>query len=180
MDNGRCCGVLFLDLKKAFDTVNHDILLQKLEGFGVEGTERLWFHSYLTNRMQRTIIDGSLSDPRTLTCGVPQGSILGPLLFILYINDLPDSITKCSVMLYADDTALYFSHRDPAAIERILNVELASVSEWFQVNRLTLNAGKTKFMIFGTSKRLTSTRELIVRILNETIEHVKVFKCLDV
>ena len=180
MDNGRCCGVLFLDLKKAFDTVNHDILLQKLEGFGVEGTERLWFHSYLTNRMQRTIIDGSLSDPRTLTCGVPQGSILGPLLFILYINDLPDSITKCSVMLYADDTALYFSHRDPAEIERILNMEFASVSEWFKVNRLTLNAGKTKFMIFGTSKRLTSTRELIVKILNETIEHVKVFKYLGV
>ena len=115
-----------------------------------------------------------------MTCGVPQGSILGPLLFILYINDLPDSINLCNILLYADDTALYYSHGDPSEIETVLNRELSVISKWFQSNRLTLNAKKTKCMLFGTSKRLKNSNRLVIKIADETIEHVNVFKYLGV
>ena len=180
IDAGKSCGVLFLDLKKAFDTVNHDILLQKLKIHGVDATELSWFRSYLSDRYQCTTINGSLSDPKILKCGVPQGSILGPLLFILYINDLPDAISKCNVMLYADDTALYYSHRDFAEIERILNFELLNISQWFQTNKLTLNASKTKFMLFGSPSKLKNPNYLEIKIDDEIIEQVTVFKYLGV
>ena len=97
------CGV-FNDLKKAFDTVNHDILLNKLDHYGIRGEALLWFKSYLTNRKQFVSFNGVNSSVRTITCGVPQGSVLGPILFLLYINDLPNISKKLSFFLFADDT----------------------------------------------------------------------------
>ena len=180
IDGGKCCGVLFLDLKKAFDTVDHQILLKKMVSYGVEGNALQWFDSYLSNRQQRTLINDSLSEPKLVTCGVPQGSIIGPLLFILYINDLPDRILHCEIFLYADDTALYYAADNSHIIEDVLNTEMQNVSDWFMTNKLTLNSKKTKVMIFGTSKRLKALPPLNIRCGNDQIEQVSVFKYLGI
>ena len=102
-------GVVFLDLKKAFDTVDHNILLQKLNMYGIAQNTGKWFESYPKGRKQATKVNGVMSEYSNVQCGVPQGSILGPLLFILYINDLSKYLTTCTANLYADDTAIYYS-----------------------------------------------------------------------
>ena len=130
MDKGETTGCIFLDLKKAFDALNQKVLLRKLSYYGICGKELTWFSGYLTNREQITVVNGVCSDSRPVTVGVPQGSILGPLLFILFINDLPDSISKSKIVLYADDTALMYSSKDTHEINRVLNEEVQSVSEW--------------------------------------------------
>jgi retron-type reverse transcriptase len=105
MYNGELNCVVFLDVRKAFDSINHEILLDKMHHFfGITGTQLKWFESYLNNRVQQCLINGQLSSPKTITCGVPQGSIMGPLLFLLYINDMPDSLSYSVSSLYAYDT----------------------------------------------------------------------------
>ena len=106
VDRGKINAVVFLDLKKAFDTVNHEILLSKLRNYGICDKAHSWFESYLDNRMQRCSVHGTLSRSCSLSCGVPQGTILGPLLFLLYINDLPSCLSNCQSRMYADDTYL--------------------------------------------------------------------------
>ena len=104
--------MLLLDLQKAFDTVDHEILCKKLEAIGVLSVD--WFKSYLIDRKQFVQINGVLSDPGVVTCGVPQGSILGPLLFLIYVNDMSISVDRdCKLVLYADDSAIFFTHKDP-------------------------------------------------------------------
>ena len=148
MDKGMLTGVVFLDLKKAFDTVNHTILLRKLNSFNLSPRTIDWFTNYLGNRYQSVKCLGTKSEEKPLLCGVPQGSILGPLIFILYINNLGDYLLDSSVSLYADDTALYTSADSQVEIMLNFRVELSIVSKWLKANRLTLNAGKTKFIIF--------------------------------
>ena len=126
MDNGLVNGVTILDLKKAFDTVDHTILIHKLKALGVSEVCLAWFQSYLTSRFQRTVIGQATFCNRRISVGVPQGSILGPLLFSIYINDLPTCLKHTSVTLFADDTALYRS----TELQQILNEDLASVAEW--------------------------------------------------
>ena len=106
MDNGRANAVIFLDLKKAFDTVNHDIIIQKLHCYGITGDELKFLRSYLSNRKQCCSVNGRVSDNEDIACGVPQGSILGPLLFIIYMNDLPNFVKDSNISMYADDTGL--------------------------------------------------------------------------
>ena len=107
MDNGELNGVVFLDIRKAFDSINHTILLHKMKvQFGITNVELDWFSSYLTNREQVCLVNGITSTSKKIVCGVPQGSILGPLLFLLYINDLPDCLDKTTPCLYADDTQI--------------------------------------------------------------------------
>ena len=140
---------IFLDLKKAFDTINHSILLKKLNHYGIRGIINDWFSSYLLGRSQVTEIDSNLSTINKISCGVPQGSVLGPLLFLIYINDFHNSSEKLSFYLFADDTNLLYADKNLKSLEKIMvNNELVRVSDWLNANKLTLNAKKSNFVIF--------------------------------
>ena len=153
IDNGKFgCGI-FIDLKKAFDTVNHKILLTKLEHYGIRNEIFKWFESYLTGRKQYVFFNGESSDLKEITCGVPQGSVLGPLLFLIYINDLPNISQKLKFFLFADDTNLYFESKDLRNMEKIINKELEQLNLWLNVNRLALNISKTNFVIFSACNK---------------------------
>ena len=142
-------AVVFLDLKKAFDTVNHNILLSKMNLYGIQGIALDWIGSYLTNRTQRCLVNGSLSRICSLECGVPQGTILGPLLFLIYINDLPNCLTSCQPRMYADDTHITYADVDVKAIQLNLNHDFSNLNKWLISNKLTLNTAKTEFMLIG-------------------------------
>ena len=138
MDEGKVTGAIFLDLKKAFDTVSHSLLINKLKKYGISGIELNWFKSYLSNRMQSVKIGCSLSDLMPIDIGIPQRSILGPLLFILFVNDLPDCVT-CKTVMYADDTALLVRSSDPSCLQSSLNHNMSCIAYWFRENKLTFN-----------------------------------------
>ena len=142
---------IFCDLKKAFDTCNHSILLKKLKKYGVDNVELGWFESYLTSRKQFVSIKNVNSPLCEISLGVPQGSILGPLLFILYINDLP-SASKLLALLFADDTTLLFSHENLNTLIETVNTEFRKICEFFRLNRLVLHPDKTKFILFTREK----------------------------
>ena len=126
---------MFLDFSKAFDTVNHAILLQKLEQYGIRGLPLKWFDSYLSNRKQYVSIQNSKSSEQTIICGVPQGSLFGPLLFLIYINDISNSSEKLSFRLFADDTNIFASSKTLKDLENTVNQELALVKRWCDVNK---------------------------------------------
>ena len=139
IDNGKFgCGI-FMDLKKAFDTVNYTILLKKLEHYGIRGIPLKWFESYLLNMKQYASINGYSSEELTLRHGVPQSSVLGPLLFLIFINDLPNVSKHLIFYLFADDTNIYFESTDLLQIQKVVNRELQKVRKWLEANRLTLN-----------------------------------------
>ena len=154
IDKGNLIGAVFLDLSKAFDMIDHSILKTKLSSIGVRGRSLAWFDNYLSNRTQSVTINGNLSDSLDLKLGVPQGSVLGPLLFIIFINDLPSVVRHCKVVLYADDTALFFAEKNVQTIQSILQDDLNVAGEWFSGNRLLVNCVKTKVMLFGSNQRL--------------------------
>ena len=168
-DKGQLTGMVVLDLQKAFDTVNHKILIGKLRSLGLDQIAIKWFSSYLGDREQKVEIGGIQSDPHNIVCGVPQGSILGPLLFLIYVNDMRAAV-KCKLLLYADDSALLTSSKDISEIERVLSVELESVNEWLVENRLSLHLGKTQSIVFGSKKRLREAGELHVTCNGQDIE----------
>ena len=167
------CGI-FIDLKKAFDTVNHDILIKKLEQYGVRGKSLEWFASYLKGRTQYTYCNNSSSDLATITCGVPQGSVLGPLLFLLYINDLPNISKILKFYLFADDTNIFYQSPDLDSLQTTMNRELKKLSFWLNANRLALNISKTNFVIFAArNKPLTNVTLLLNRKALQQSEYVK-------
>ena len=141
-------GVL-LDFQKAFDTVQHSILLRKLDKYGIRGTPLLWFQSYLSDRRQRVIVNDTFSSFGNVTCGVPQGSILGPLLFLLYVNDITMVSDSLHYTLFADDTNVFMSGHDVTATITALNNELNKLELWLRSNRLLLNLTKTKYIAFS-------------------------------
>ena len=143
---------IFLDLSKAFDTIDHNILLYKLKHYGFRGVVYEWFVSYLENRKQYVSFKNNKSDLMNIICGVPQGSILGPLLFILYVNDIVNTSHVFNFTLFADDTTILYSHKDLETQVPTINRELSEVSNWFKTNKLSVNASKTNFMILGTSQ----------------------------
>ena len=148
LDNRKFgCGI-FIDLQKAFDTVNHNILWMRLEHYRIRGTTLDWFKSYLSDRKQYVSVNGSNSSCLSVTCGVPQGSVLGPLLFLIYINDLPRSSKKLTFYLFADDTNIYYESNNPDLLQKTVNKELKKVKMWLDVNKLSLNIDKTNFIIF--------------------------------
>ena len=155
-DRGLLSEVLFLDLKKAFDTVDYHILLSKLELCGIKGTSLKWFESCLSCRNQICSVNSRISSVRQLKCGVPQGSNLGPILFLLYINDLSNCLETTEANLFADDTNLSSSGFSPYEIEIKLNNDIQNVHRWLTANMLSLNMKKTEFMIIGSRHRLTT------------------------
>ena len=138
---------IFLDLSKAFDTINHDILLHKLNIYGIRGLANSWIKNYLSNRKQYFVYNNTNSTHNDIVCGIPQGSILGPLLFLLYINDLPLSSPSSHFIIFADDTNILFSHKDPIQLEKLINIELKKISNCFKENKLSQNIDQTNFMI---------------------------------
>ena len=141
------CGI-FIDLRKAFDTVNHSILLSKMEHYGVRDTALEWFKSYLSNRKQYVYSNGESSQFKDITCGIPQGAVLGPLLFLIYINDLPNISKLLQFFLFADDTNIYYEAESSEQLEQVINKELKKLHTWLMVNRLSLNMDKTNFIMF--------------------------------
>ena len=159
MDSGLINGVLFLDLKKAFDTVDHEILLKKLHLYIIKGTPYAWLKSYIQNRKQICLMNGKKSHAREIRCGVPQGSNLGPILFLLYINDLPKCLEATRANLFADDTNLSCAGLDVSEIEIKLKKDLENVHSWLRCNKLTLNDTKTEYMIIGSRYRLNKLED---------------------
>ena len=154
IDNGLLNGVVFLDLKKAFDTIDHSIILRKLKFYGIEQETLKWFQSYLYDRKQICSVNGHMSSSRSISCGVPQGSNLGPLLFLIYINDLPNCLSAASPRMFADNTNVSFASTSLSELENVLNRELQNVNIWLKANKLSLNIAKTEFMVIGSRQRL--------------------------
>ena len=121
MDNGMLTGAIYVDLSKAFDTISHASIIEKLPDFGITGLPQQWFCSYLFGRHQQVCYQQTMSSAEPIFCGVPQGSILGPLLFLLQFNDAANVLSHCKIVKYADDTVLFYSHKDTGHVEQILN-----------------------------------------------------------
>ena len=155
MDIGNTPEAIFIDLSKAFDTLNFDILIHKLQFYGLSGNSLALMKSYVTGRMQYVLFNKTKSDLAIITTGIPQGSILGPLLFSIYVNDIINSSHKLQYLLYADDTTLYFSreHFTPHNANLEINNELNKVMNWLKLNKLSLNVQKTKYMTFHKSQK---------------------------
>ena len=138
--SGLYTDMILFNLQKAFDTVNHDILLKDMDFIGFSEEETKWFKSCFSNRKFKVHIKNTFSEPGNHLCRVPQGSILGPLLFLLYINDMPQAV-DCELLLYADDTCLIFQHKDITEIESALNKNLSMLCDWFVDNKLSIHFG---------------------------------------
>ena len=171
-------GVL-LDLSKAFDTVNHQILLSKLYYYILRGCDLNWFASYLASRKQLTEFNGSRSMFNDVTCGVPQGSILGPLLFVIYINELHNSSSMLTFLLFADDTNVFVSGKNLNELIININGELTNVDIWFRANKLSLNIETTNFMLF-CSKNKNKSFSIQPSINGLQIKHVTSTKFLGI
>ena len=182
MDNGLLTGAIFLDLSKAFDTVSHSFLLSKLPSYGIIGNELSWFESYLFNRKQHVLYDGCLSNEFPVYRGVPQGSILGPTLFLLHLDDIDRCLCHCKIVKYADDTVIYATEKDSEPIQKKLNVDISKVYNWLTSNDLSLNLknGKTETTIFGTSPRIKKTTPLDIKINGTRLNQTTSYKYLGV
>ena len=157
IDNGKLSSVVFLDIRKAFGTVNHDILLQKLECYGIKRNELIFFQSYLESRIQTCSVNGYMSSFKPISYGVPHESILGPLLFIIYMNDLPSSVKEAELTLYADDTSLYKAFRTAQDLSDELIPAFVKICEWLKMNKLALNVLKTEFIDNWYIKKIKHT-----------------------
>ena len=177
IDEGKTTVGVFIDLKKAFDTVDHNILANKLEHYGIRGLAKDWVCSYLEKIRQYVCINDSNSECLDVKCGVPQGSILGPALFILFVNDMGNVSTSLKSILFADDTNLFYAGKDLTEVCELVSRELNILHMWFQVNKLSLNVAKTNFMIFGNKRYVEND---MVSINGMNINRVYVTKFIGV
>ena len=182
VDKGQLVGAVFVDLSKAFDTISHSKLLTKLPSYGIDGKERTWFEDYLFNRSAQVSYNDVLSEAQQLKSGIPQGSILGPLLFVLFFNDITD-IIDTNIVKYADDTVIYWADKDVTNLSKILTNEMAKLEKWMDENELILNAkkGKTEVLVFGTAQRLKrQSGEICVRYKGTKINTTTSYRYLGV
>ena len=162
--------------------MDHEVLLSKLHAYGFRDAAGNWFESYLSGRSQQcSVNNGHLSNSRSLICGIPQGTILGPLLFLVYINDLPNCLEYAEPRIYADDTHLTFASNNIKDIELYLSQDRANVNQWLIANKLTLNQSKTEFMLIGPRQRLCTFQSAPNLTINGTpIKQVSQAKSLSV
>ena len=160
---------IFCDLSKAFDTLDHDVLLQKLDHYGIRGKWYTWLKSYLAHRKQFVDLNGEVSSTKNISVGVPQGSILGPLLFLIYINDLPAALKKLIAIMFADDTNLIIKGNNIAELSSAINQDLITLSDFFRANKLKLNVGKTNMVCFRKKSLEFAKEQLIVTLDGEQI-----------
>ena len=180
MDRGKINIAVFLDLQKAFDTINHDILLKK-QRYSLGSPVLNLLRNYLTDRTQMCSVNGVLSCSKTVTCGVPQGSILGPLLFLIYINDLPDSLEFSSARMFGDDTTLTASGESVLDAEVAINHDLANIKQWLSANILSLNLVKTEYLLIGSRHNINNLFHAPkVHVGDIPIKRVKETKALGV
>ena len=172
------CGI-FIDLQKAFDTVDHNILLSKLEHYGIRGKTNQWFKSYLSNRKQHVSINGFSSNETEMLYGVPQGSVLGPLLFLIYINDLHIAIKYCTTRHFADDTSLLLKNKSLKQLRKHINLDLRFLCNWLRANKISLNASKTELLLFHHHKKIINY-DLNIKINGKRLRPSKYVKYLGI
>ena len=182
MDDGNITGVSYLDFRKAFDLVNHNILIDKLRCYNFDIPAVKWISSYLDGRLQSVHLGNSQSSRKTITCGVPQGSVLGPLLFLIYINDLPLHVKHSKLSLFADDATLHKSAASLESIKGPIVSDIDNVNNWCRENGMIINEHKSKCMVIGTSQRIArlQSRTLSVDVNGHTLDDAEVEKLLGV
>ena len=179
IDESKFTAAAFLDVSKVFDCVNHDILPSKLACYEVMDNSLVWFASYLSGRRQWVNLQRSFSDWGMIRAGVPQGSILGPLLFSIYMNDLPSVVHGCHLNMYADDMELHCSSGDLFSAQRCLQCDLDSIEFWLSTNQLSLNVGKSHVMLIGSQQKLRNS-DLCVIVNDRQLSRVPSLKYLGV
>ena len=180
MNNNQILIATYIDAMKAFDTVDHEILLQKAEYYGIKGLNLEWLRSYLTERYQCTIANNIISDNKLISCGVPQGSVCGPLLFLVYINDITRILKYCKVSLYADDTVIYIADENVNTALDLLQNDLDNLSTWCTRNKLTINSKKTKYCVYGmrSNVKKSKTTNTVLSLNNNILDRVCSYKYL--
>ena len=180
MDKGCVTETVFLDLRKAFNTVDHLLLINKLKPLGVAGKSLEWFRPYLTDRVQQTMCVNALSPPAKITMEVPQGSIFGPLLFLVYINGIQSELQHSKITMFADYMAFYCHENSPTDLQSKLNADLAAITSWLHDNKLTLNVTKSKLLVIGGRNKLSQFNDTALVSNNDQLENVTKFKYLGV